>query len=67
MPRTKKNGKNLDVTTRRTVAGNTFQNVKKTATANKKQMPVDIKIPSARERAKEFDEARRHDAESNEL
>ena len=67
MPRTKNNGENPEVNAPRTVTGNTFQNVKKTGAVNKKQMPVNIKIPTARERAKEFDEGRRHDAESNEL
>jgi hypothetical protein len=62
----KNNGENSAVNSRRTVTGKTLQNVRKTTTANKKQL-VDIKVPTARERAKEFDEARRHDAESNEL
>ena len=67
MPRTKNNGENSETIATRTVTGNTSQNVRKTTAANKKQLPVDIKVPTARERAKEFDEARRHDAESNEL
>lgn len=67
MPRTKNNGESSKVSTNRTVTGNTSQNTKKTATANKKQGPVNIKVPTARQRAKEFDEGRRNDAQSNEL
>jgi hypothetical protein len=67
MPRTKNYGENSNVNTTRTVTGNTSQNAKKSATASKKQPPVDIKVPTTRQRAKEFDEGRRHDAESNEL
>ena len=66
MPRTKNYGESSDVSKTRTVTG-TSQNVRKTTAANKKQPPVNIKVPTARERAKEFDEGRRHDAESNEL
>ncbi len=67
MPSTKNNSGNSDVTTKKNAAGNTSQNVSKTGAANKKQEPVNIKVPTARQRAKEFDEGRRHDAESNEL
>ena len=34
---------------------------------NKKQTPVNIKTPTARQRAQEFDAGRRNDANSNEL
>jgi hypothetical protein len=33
----------------------------------KKQTPVNIKVPLARERARSFDESRRNDTNSNEL
>jgi hypothetical protein len=33
----------------------------------KKQTPVNIKVPLARDRARDFDESRRNDAYSNEL
>ena len=68
MPHTKNNGEISGAKTNRTVIGNTSQNVKKSTTAaNKKQPPVNIQVPTARQRAKDFDESRRHDAESNEL
>ena len=34
---------------------------------NKKQGAVNVKVPTAREKAKDFDEGRRMDANSNEL
>ncbi len=35
--------------------------------SSKKGSAVDVKVPTARERAKDFDEGRRNDANSNEL
>ena len=67
MPRTKNSGENFEGIKTRTVTRSTSQSVRKTATVNKKQPAVNIKVPTARQRAKEFDEGRRHDAESNEL
>lgn len=67
MPRTKNYRENPNVTTKKTVSENTSQAGRKTASVNKRQEPVNIKVPTARQRAKEFDEGRRHDAESNEL
>jgi hypothetical protein len=67
MPRTKNNGENSNAATKKNTAGSTSQNASKTGSTNKKQEPVNIKVPTARQRAKEFDEGRRHDAESNEL
>lgn len=40
---------------------------KSTSRPPKKQTPVNIKVPLARDRARDFDEARRNDAYSNEL
>ncbi len=40
---------------------------KKSSTTNKKQGAVNVKVPTARERAKDSDEGRRMDANSNEL
>lgn len=65
MPRTKNNGEISSTHSIRTTTGNTSLYVKKTATANKKEPPVNIKVPTARQKAKEFDEGRRQDAESN--
>jgi hypothetical protein len=66
MPRTTNNNTNSNVTARKNTAGSTLKSENKTG-SNKKQEPVIIKVPTARQRAKEFDEGRRHDAESNEL
>jgi len=39
----------------------------KSSSANKKQGAVNVKVPTAKERAKDLDEGRRMDANSNEL
>jgi len=57
MPGTKNKFENSQGRTTKTITGSTSPNVRKTTAANKKQPPVDIKVPTARERAKEFDEA----------
>jgi hypothetical protein len=67
MPRTKDASENSNVVIKKNITGNTSQNATKTGIPNKKQGPVNIKVPTARQRAKEFDEGRRHDAQSNEL
>ncbi len=40
---------------------------KKSTGDNKKQDAVNVKVPTAREKSKGFDEGRRNDANSNEL
>lgn len=67
MPRPKNYSENSNVTTKKTVTGDTSEADRKAGPADKKQQPVNVKVPTARQRAKEFDEGRRHDAESNEL
>lgn len=57
MPTTKNSLKSTDV--------KASTGIKKST--NKKQTPVNIKTPTARQRAQEFDAGRRNDANSNEL
>ena len=65
MPRTS-NGNKTSENVSKSEMGTT-SNVRSITGNKKKQEPVNIKVPTAREKAKNFDEGRRNDAFSNEM
>lgn len=67
MPQTISNNKSSTIRGKNSTEKRASEDKKKNLNAHKKLGALNVKVPTAMERAKEFDEARRNDANSNEL